>query len=168
MDIILVMNPQNSFFSPTGSVFMREKAEILKIRLIDFLKGFSKTKIFLRETHAMEDTFFRSDKTHSIANEEDYQIHEALKQYADIIENKIRYSALYETHILSEIMKRKAKNIGIIGVETHTSVLFTAEELRNRNYEVTVIEPCVMARDDYLHGYAITLMRHYLGVKISD
>lgn len=168
MDILLVMNPQNSFFSPNGAVYMGEKAEILKIRLLDFIKGFRRTKIFLRETHAMEDDFFVTDKTHSIANEEDFQIHSDLQGFANIVENKTRYCALYETHILAEIIKKKAKHIGIVGVETHTSVLFTAEELRNRNYEVTVIEPCVMSRDDYLHGYAIMLMRHYLGVRITD
>lgn len=168
MDVLLVMNPQNSFFSETGTVYMGEKAEILKIRMLDFLKGFSNTKIYLREAHAMEDDFFIADKTHSIVNKQDFHIHEKLQGYADIVENKTRYCALYETEVLSELKKKKARHVGIIGVETHTSVLFTAEELRNRNYEVTIVEPCVMARDDYLHGFAITLMRHYLGVRITD
>ena len=168
MDALLVMNPQNSFLSPNGSVYMGEKAEILKIRMVDFLKGFSKPRIFLREAHAREDTFFISDKTHSITNEMDFHICDEFKKYVDIVENKIRYSALYCTGLLNELDNLKARTIGIIGVETHTSVLFTAEELRNRGYEVIIIEPCVMSRDDYLHGYAITLMRHYLGVRIND
>jgi len=168
VDILLVMNPQNSFFSHKGAVYMGEKAEILKIRLDDFLKSFSKTKIFLREAHAMEDDFFTTDKTHSITNSDDFKIHNALKKHADIVENKIRYSALFKTAILEELVNKKVKHVGLVGVETHTSILFTAEELRNRNYEVTVVEPCTMARDDYMHSYAITLMRHSLGVRITD
>ncbi len=168
MDILLVMNPQNSFLSSEGTVYMGEKAEILKVRLKDYLQTFSKTIIYLRETHAMEDDFFVSDKTHSISNSYDFQIHEDLKKNSNIVENKTRYTALYETQILNELLKKKVKHIGLVGVETHTSILFTAEDLRNRNYEVTVVEPCVIARDDYMHSNAITLMRHFLGVRITD
>jgi len=168
MDILLVMNPQNSFFSHKGTVYMGEKAEILKVRLDDFLKSFSKTKIFLREAHAMEDDFFTADRTHSITNSEDFKIHSVLQKYADITENKTRYSALYETQIMDELVRRRVKHVGLVGVETHTSILFTAEELRNRNYEVSVVEPCTTSRDTYMHSYAITLMRHSLGVRITD
>lgn len=168
MDVLLVMNPQNSFLSKSGRVYMGERAEILKVRLTDFLSKFLKTKIFFREKHALEDDFFISDQTHSIANTEDFLICETLKKYANLSLDKTRYNALFETKLEASLLQLKAKHIGIVGVETHTSVLFTAEELRNRNYEVTVVEPCVMSRDDFLHGYAITLMRHYLGVRITN
>lgn len=168
MDILLVLNPQNSFLSKKGAVYMGEKAEILKVRLKDYLNSYTGTKVFIRESHAMEDDFFVADKTHSIANSGDFHIHKALKRYADIVENKIRYSALFETEILEELKLKRVKHVGLVGIETHTSVLFTAEDLRNRDYEVTVIEPCVMARDDYMHSYGITLMRHFLGVRITD
>ena len=168
MDIILVMNPQNSFFSPGGSVYMGEKAEILKTRLADFLSGFNKTKIFLREKHAEEDIFFMSDVTHSIANTEDFLICNELKKYANLVVDKTRYCALFNNNLESVLKQKNVKSIGIVGVETHTSILFTAEELRNRNYEVIVIEPCSASRDGYLHGYAITLMKHCLGVRITD
>jgi len=168
MDILLVLNCQNSFLSEKGTVYMGEKAEILKVRLADYLKSFSGTRLFLREVHAMEDDFFISDKTHSIANSEDFQINDSLKKYADITEDKTRYTAFFDTAILEELVLKRVKHVGLVGVETHTSILFTAEDLRNKNYEVTVIEPCVKARDDYMHGSAITLMRHYLGVRITD
>lgn len=168
MDILLVMNPQNSFFSKEGLVYMGERAEILKVRLADYLSKFNKEIIFFREKHAAEDDFFIADKTHSVANTPDFLICKELKKYGHINMDKIRYSALYETPLEDNLLKRRVKHIGIVGVETHTSVLFTAEELRNRSYDVTVVEPCVMSRDDYLHGYAITLMRHSLGVRITD
>jgi nicotinamidase-related amidase len=168
MDVLLVMNPQNSFFDPKGSVYMGEKAETLKVRLADYLKGFTKPKIFFREKHALEDTFFTTDKTHSIATTSDSEAHESLRKLATIFYDKTRYNALYETKLESYLKQNNFKNIGIVGVETHTSVLFTAEELRNRGYEVNVVEPCVMSRDDYLHGYAISVMKHYLGVGIIN
>ena len=169
MDLLLIMNAQNSFLSEKGSVYMGEKADILKIRLADFLSSFKNPKVFIREKHATEDAFFVNDVTHSIATSEDFQIHESLRKYADKFYDKIRYSAFYGDVQLETFLKlQKVRTVGMVGVETHTSVLFTAEELRNRGYEVTLIEPCVMARDDYLHAYAITLMKNCLGVRIAN
>ncbi len=168
MDILLVMNPQNSFLSKNGLVYMGDKAEILKIRLADFLPKFGKEIIYFREKHAAEDTFFISDKTHSVANTEDFLFCKELKKFGHKSMEKTRYSAFFDTALEENLKKRRINNIGIVGVETHTSVLFTAADLRNRNYDVTVVEPCVMSRDDYLHGCAITLMRHTLGVRITN
>jgi nicotinamidase-related amidase len=162
------MNPQNSFLSETGSVYMGERAEILKIRIVDFLSRFPKKIIYFREKHALEDNFFISDKTHSITNTRDFLICDSLKKYATDIIDKTRFNAFYETPLERILLQLRVKHIGIIGVETHSSVLFTAEELRNRLYEVTVIEPCVMSRENYLHSYSITLMRHLLGVRITN
>lgn len=166
MDALLVINPQNSFLSPQGSVYMGEKAEVLRVRLLDYLSGFQKPKIFIREKHAIEDTFFIGDRTHSVVTTDDYQIHESFKKYTNIICDKTRYDALYKTDLESLLIKYKTRNIGIVGLETHTSILFTVEGLRNRGYEVSVVEPCVVSRDDYLHGCALEIMRQYLSVRI--
>jgi len=168
MDVLIALNLQNSFLSETGSVYMGEKAEILKVRVQDFLSRFQGKKIFSRETHAEQDDFFITDKTHSVATTPDHEIHKDLKKYVDIKDDKSRYNALYKTNIEMELRLSKTKNITLIGLETHTSVLFTAESLRNRSYDVTVVEPCVMSRDDYLHGCAIAIMRNSLGVRITS
>ena len=75
MNILFVMNPQNSFLSKDGSVYMGEKAEILKVRLVDYLSTYPGKKIFFREVHAMDDVFFSNDRTHSIATTLDCSIH---------------------------------------------------------------------------------------------
>jgi nicotinamidase-related amidase len=168
MDILLVMNPQNSFLTVGGSVYMGEKAEILKVRLVDFLSGFNKPKLFFREKHALEDKFFINDVTHSVTNTSDFAISDSLKKHANEFWDKTRYSAFFDTNLENFLSQKRARHVGIIGVETHTSVLFTAEELRNRGYEVSVVEPCVMSRDDYLHGYAVSLMKNFLGVRIIN
>jgi nicotinamidase/pyrazinamidase len=168
MDILLVMNPQNSFLTKGGSVYMGEKAEILKVRMADFLSSFSKPKIYFREKHALEDKFFINDTTHSVTNTPDFTVSDQLKKYASEFWDKTRYSAFYETNLEGFLGQKRVRHVGIIGVETHTSVLFTAEELRNRGYEVSVVEPCVMSREEYLHGYAITLMKNFLGVRITN
>jgi nicotinamidase-related amidase len=168
MDILLIMNPQNSFLAETGSVYMGEKAEILKIRLADYLSRFSGLKIFFREKHAMEDSFFSTDKTHSVVNTYDFGIPDSLKKYASEYWDKIRYNAFYNNDLESFLAQKRIKHIGILGVETHTSVLFTAESARNMGYEVSIIEACTMARDDYFHNSAISIMKNFLGVRIES
>ena len=63
--------------------------------------------------------------------------------------------------------KIKPRRVYVIGVETHTNVLFTAEELRNRGYDVKVFEALVMSDDDYLHALGITLLSNTLSVRIE-
>lgn len=164
----MVMDAQNSFLSKEGSVYMGEKAEILKIRIIDYLSNFNKKRIFFREKHIPQDSFFVMDKTHSVATMNDFKIAKDVKSCADIFMDKTRYNAFFKTDLESILSREKANHIGLMGVETHTSVLFTSEELRNRGFEVTVIEPCTMARDDYMHSSALSIMRNFLGVRIGD
>jgi nicotinamidase-related amidase len=153
---------------------MGDKAEILRIRLEDYLSGFNGLKVFFREKHAVEDDFFINDKTHSIVNTEDFHIIESLRKYSSwplptsIIFDKTRYSAFYNTGLDVFLKKEHVGKVIMAGIETHTSILFTAEELRNRGYEVTVIEPCTMSRDNFLADYAISLMKNCLSVGITN
>ena len=167
MNVLLVMCPQNSYFDPKGSVYMGEKAETLKTRLIDYLSTFSGPKIFFREKHAESDEFFINDKTHSVVNTFDFLVADTLKKYANIFYDKTRYSGFYNTGFEIFLKREKISSVSLVGVETHTSVLFTVEELRNRNIEVSVIEPLTAARDDFMHGVAISIMNNFLGVKIN-
>ena len=163
-----MMNPQNSFLSKTGSVYMGEKAETLKIRLGDYLSTYSGKSLLFREVHAMEDSFFVGDKTHSIATTPDCTIYEGIKRTPGDFFDHTRYDAFHGTSLESHLKREKVTSVTLLGVETHTSILFTAESLRNRGYSVTVIEPCCMARDDFMHDCAISLMANFLGVRISS
>ena len=160
-----MMCPQNSFFHPNGSVYMGEKAEILKIRLESYLPSFSGMKVFFREKHAEADDFFSNDKTHSIVNSFDFNVYDSFKKYANVFYDKTRYSAIYNTGFDILLRKENVTSVVIVGVETHTSVLFTAEEIRNRNISVCIVEPLVASRDDFMHNQAVSLMINYLGVK---
>lgn len=165
---IFVMCPQNSYLSPKGTVYMGEEAEVFKIRLKDYLSTAKEEKIFFREKRALEDEFFMKDKTHSIVNSFDYHIEESLKKYAGPIFDKTRYSSFYGTDLDRDVKIKRIKSVILIGLETHTSILFTAEELRNRNIDVTIIEPLLLSRDEYMHNVAITLMVNQLGVRLGS
>lgn len=165
--MILVMDAQNSFLDESGSVYLGKRAEILVIRLKDFLASSSDHKLFFRTVHALNDDFFRSDVTHSVVSTQDVPVCSELQKYANEIEDKTRYDAFFGTTLRDSISNKKIKKAVICGLETHTSILFTAGSLRNMGIEVEVIEPCCMSRDQHMHDYAIALMRNSLGVRIS-
>ena len=167
MDVALVINPQKTWLDPSGALYMGEKGDILKVRIQSYLSGFSGKTIFVREKHAIEDTFFVTEKTHSIATSGEFHIADELKPYSKDVIDKIRYSSFFGTNLENELIRAKATTVKLLGVETHTSVLFTAEGLRNRGYDVTLIEPCTMARDEYFHGCAVAIMASFLGVHIG-
>ena len=167
-DTLFIMGAQNSFLSKRGSAYLGEKSDVLKIRLIDYLSNFSGKKIFFREKRAKSDSFFTTNKTHSIVNTYDFPVLSSLKRYADIFYDKGKYSAFFGTGLDIYLERLKTKSIGLIGLETHTSILYTAEELRNRDCDVTVIEPCTASTDDYMHYNAISLMVNSLGVSIGE
>lgn len=168
MDMLFVMNAQNSFLSQDGSVYMGEKAETLKVRLLDYVSSYRGKVLFFREIHAMDDTFFINDKTHSIATTSDCLIHSSLKGKTGNFFDHNRFDSFHGTQLETHLKKEKVSSVTMVGVETHTSVLFTAEGLRNRGYPVTVIEPCCMSRDDYMHACSISLMANFLGVKVGS
>lgn len=165
--MLIVMCPQNSYLDPKGSVYLGNKAEILKVRLIDYFSTFVGRRVFFREKHAERDAFFVNDKTHSVVNTYDFSVEDSLKKYADIYYDKTRHSGFFETGFEILLKKEKVAEVTIVGLETHTSVLFTAEELRNRGIDVTVIEPLVASRDEYMHTAAISIMANHLGVKVG-
>jgi nicotinamidase-related amidase len=168
MEMLLLMCPQNSFLDPTGSVYMGEKAEILKVRLLDYLSNYNGKKVFFREKHAEQDSFFVNDRTHSIANSYDYKICDCFSGMANLFYDKTRYSGFYDTGLDVFLKQNHVKSVCLAGLETHTSILFTAEELRNRCINVTVLEPLTVSRDDFMHNVAISLMTNNLGVRISE
>jgi len=167
MDLLIAMNTQNSFLSPSGTVYIGEKAEILKVRLKDYISSFNGKKLFCREIHSKEDKLFLGEKTHSIPTTSDVLIIDELKPFINFVVEKYAYNAFHESKLDVNLKREKPSKIFLVGVETHTSILFTAEELRNRGYDVVVVEPCMMSLDDHMHNFAVSLMKNYLGVEVE-
>jgi nicotinamidase-related amidase len=169
-ELILACGIQKAYLHPEGSKYMGEQADIIDTRLKSYLKTSLNpdTIVYIvREVHQPDDSFFVGEKTQSIVGTADVQIPEFYKSYSKLFINSIRYNALYRTPLESEIYKIKPERILLVGFETHSMILFTAEELRNRNYPVYIIEALVASRDEYLHAAGITLMRNFLSVEIN-
>lgn len=171
MNLIIGCGLQKAYLHSKGSKYLGEKANILDVRLQSYFKSLDMSKNILytlREVHQPDDSFFSDKKSGSIVGSEDIEILEFYKAYGKFVFNIIRYNAFYKTPLESEIYKLKPEKVYIVGVETHSIVLFTAEELRNRGLDVTVIEPLVTSKEDYLHAVGITLLKNILTVEIKQ
>lgn len=169
--VILGCGLQNTYFSKEGSKYLGEKADTLKIRIHSYLKSLNKDSdvvYLLREIHRLDDQFHSGSVTHSLAGTKDIEIPEVFKINTKLIFNINTYSAFYKTILDSELTKINPEKVVLIGVETHTTVLFTAEELRNRGYDVAVIEPLISSEDEYLHAVGMTLMKNFLSVGVIE
>jgi len=167
--IVVACGLQKSYVHPEGGCYIGNRIKDLEVRWVDFLKEskFKGYKIFFtREVHSADGGFYRQTKTHSLVGTKDILIPEKYKPYMDFIINVNRYNAFYETALGSEVHKIKPIEVILIGVETHTNILFTAEEFRNRGYDVTVPEALVASSDDYLHALGVTLLSNTLSVNI--
>lgn len=170
-NVVLAFCLQKSYLDKDGSCYLGDKAETLKVRIKSFLKTLSTNNsiiYMIREMHHKDDKFFQSVKTHSTVGSKDIEIPEVFKPYLRLVIDSTRYNALYRTILESELNKIKPEKIFLIGLETHTFVLFTAEELRNRGYQVVLMEQLCGSEDDYLHALGVTLLRNFLSVDIEQ
>jgi nicotinamidase-related amidase len=168
-DVVIGLSLQKSYLNKTGAQYLGEHAETLKIRLRDYFKSINgkHTVYFTREIHNTNDIFYRGSKSHAIVGSSDIEIIEILKPYPKFMINTSRYNALFMTPLESELKKAGFKRVYLVGVETHTNVLFTAEELRNRGYEITVYEPLVASQDSYMHAAGINILSNTLSVDVA-
>ncbi|MBD3261280.1 MAG: isochorismatase family protein [Candidatus Altiarchaeales archaeon] len=170
MEAVIACGIQKAYFNKSGTRYLGEKAEILKVRLVSYLSSLDRKQIatfMVREVHQPDDKFYLRTKSHSLVGTPDIEIPEVFKPHIKMVINTTRPGALYATPLESELNKIKPSRIYIVGVETHTNVLFTAEELRNRGYDVKAFEALMTSEDDYLHALGITLLANTLSVRID-
>lgn len=170
VDAVIACGLQNAWYSKKGSMYLGDRADVLKVRMESYLKE-QKARgnlVFgVREVHHASDTFYRRGRSHSVVGSVDVEIPEAFKPYLKLVVNATRPSAFFSTMLDSELLKARPEKVYVVGLETHMAVLFTAEELRNRDYEVAVPEALTASGDEYLHALGINLLANSLSVVIS-
>lgn len=171
MNVVLACGLQKAYLSPKGSRYLGERSDVLRVRLKDYLSSLNKSShvvYVLRELHRGDDSFYSHSVTHSTVGTKDIQIPDEFKPHIKMIIDINRYSGFHMTPLNSELSKIKPQKVFILGFETHTNVLFTAEELRNRLYDTILLEPLTTSEDDYMHSLGVTMMSNFLSVQIRQ
>ncbi len=165
---------QNDFVTKNGSLYFHQaekvKPVVLDIVKEEMRKGYN--LIFTKDWHDPDDLEFKRFPVHCVEKTYGADLFGDLKS---VIENyskvnfilKKRFSAFYGTN-LDEILKMlRPNNVEVCGVDTNICVMYTVEELRNRDCNVIVYEDGVASYDEKLHDFAISQMRDVLGAEIK-
>lgn len=131
--------------------------------------------VFLRDWHKPNDREFEVFAPHCVKDTEETEIIDELQPFAYLVVDKTRYSGFFRTdleHILF-VWCEKMGEIIVVGVCTDICVLHTVAGLRDRDYDVAVLEDCVETFDvpghsaEEINKWALHHMKYILGAKIK-
>lgn len=124
--------------------------------------------IFVKDSHAPDDAEFETFPPHCVVGTDETELIEELRPYENkaTVVPKARYSAFYNTNLADLLAQLKPDLVEIVGVCTNICVLYTVEELRNRDYKAVVHRDGVASFDKNAHQFALAQMKDVLGAEI--
>ncbi|MDF2565381.1 MAG: isochorismatase hydrolase [Massilibacillus sp.] len=167
---LLVVDMLKDFINPEGALFCGMQGQAI----VPFIKEkitesrlAGDTIIFICDRHESDDVEFNRFPAHCIAGTVGAEVVEELQfdGYDENITGKQRYSGFYNTDLDEQL--EMIDEIAVVGVCTNICVLFTVEELCNRNKKVIVYREAVASFDIEAHEYALKQMETVLGAEIK-
>ncbi|MDP2949649.1 MAG: isochorismatase family cysteine hydrolase [Chloroflexota bacterium] len=136
-------------------------------RLLDEEKGKGSRVIFVCDNHAPDDQEFEMFPPHCIRGTEEAEIVPELREFADEVIPKTRFSGFYGTHLEERLRELGPDKVIVVGDCTDICVLHTVADARNRDYRVEVPADCVATFDQEAHRFALRHMEKVLGAKVT-
>ncbi|MBO8160840.1 MAG: cysteine hydrolase [Thermosipho sp. (in: Bacteria)] len=173
MKALMVIDLQNDFAKSNGALYFKgAEAVIPKIKeLISKYVKENKPIIFTQDWHDENDSEFNIWPKHCVKNTKGAEIIDELKK---LIENydkvyfikKNRYSAFFNTNLDELLKKLDVSEVDVVGLVTNICVLFTVEELRNRDIVVNVYKDGTNTYDKNMYKYSLEIMEQILKANI--
>lgn len=171
--MLLVIDVLNDFVHSEGKLNCGEDAEKIIPFIVEKVNDFVQEKhpiILVKDAHIIDDMEFARFPAHCIKETWGAEVIEDLtflELYPKVycIE-KQRYSAFYNTNLDEILEVEKPEEIYITGVCSNICVLYTVEELCNRDYKVFVYKDGVASFDPQAHEFALQQMENVLGAEI--
>lgn len=175
MKVLLVIDMLNDFIRPDGALFCSQPAIDMVPYVASVIDRYRETEepiFFIADAHDPDDIEFERFPAHCVRGTKGAQVIRELSKENDQVIEKKRYSAFFATD-LEERLRGLAPDgdltrlaVEIVGVCTNICVLYTVEELRNRDIPTTVYKDGVATFDDETQEWALTQMSQVLGAKI--
>jgi len=173
MEALIIVDVQNDFAKPGGALYFPGAERVIS-PILELVKEFRENRlpiIYTRDWHEDNDYEFGIWGVHCLHDTKGSEIvdelKEALKGYERAFEvKKSRYSAFYGTNLEFLLKELGITKVHIVGLVTHICVLFTVEELRNREIETIVHSNCVDSFDKEMHKFALREMEEVLLAKV--
>lgn len=166
---LLVVDMLKDFIDCDGALFCGEQGQaivpLIKEKIAEF-RAAGEMIIFICDRHKEDDAEFHRFPKHCIAGTNGAEIIEELRfdGYDENITGKQRFSGFYNTDLDEQL--EEIDEVTVVGVCTNICVLFTVEELCNRDKKVIVYRGGVASFDVEAHQFALKQMETVLGIEI--
>lgn len=167
---LIVIDMLRDFLEEGGALFCGERSREIIAPVAKRLaeareKGWP--VIYTCDTHDPNDAEFEMYPPHAVGYTEGAEIiAEVAPKPGDHIVPKTRFSAFHDTDLDRVLDSLDVDEVEILGVCTSICVMFTAEDLRNRDYRTLVRRDCVADFDPQAHEFALKHMARTLGVSV--
>ncbi|MEW6357659.1 MAG: isochorismatase family cysteine hydrolase [Planctomycetota bacterium] len=168
---LVVIDMVKGFFVEGSALYCGKKARkiipFVKAKLEEYEKhGYF--VVFVCDNHDPDDEEFNAFAPHCVRGTEETEVIDELKDFAKRhrVLPKRRYSAFFDTDLGGVLEEAKPDLVEVVGVCTNICVLFTVEDLRNRDYPVRVYAEGVASFDREAHEFALKQMGSVLAVEV--
>ncbi|HHY60905.1 MAG TPA: cysteine hydrolase [Clostridia bacterium] len=173
---LLVIDMLNDFCTPQGVLARDGEGKVYAEPIIPFVARKVREAlqegwrvIFICDSHDENDIEFNRFPKHCVTGSEGAQVIEELpapEEYRGQVHyvTKQRYSGFYNTRL--EELLTGVEEVHVVGVCTNICVLYTVEELCNRDIKTVVYRDGVASFDPEAHRFALVQMESVLGAEI--
>lgn len=175
---VMVVDMQNDFCNPKGSLFVGPSVEaaIPCIKtLLDRARGVGIPIIYTQDWHAPDDPEFAIWPIHCVRNTWGAEVVEELKpKPGDIMLRKMTYDSWFKPKTmedLEDIVKRlNVTHIIVVGTVSHICVMHAVAGAALRGYKVVVPIDCISSIEsfkEFSHQFSIFQMKFLYGADIT-
>lgn len=168
-DAVIVIDMVRGFCEEGYNLYLGEPVREMIPRTQAFLRKERERGshiLFLCDTHDPDDKEFEVFPVHCVRGTEEPEVIPELREFADEIIPKRRYSCFFDTNLGERLRELDPDKVIIIGVCTDICVQYTAADARNRDYSVEVPADLVMSFDEEGHRSALKQFESILGAKV--
>jgi nicotinamidase/pyrazinamidase len=125
--------------------------------------------LFLADNHKKNDLEFLAFPEHCVEGTIETGVIDELSEFVTFSNYipKTRYSGLFNTNLGQILENEKSEEIIVVGLYADICILYTAAELRNLNYKVTIPKDCTMTLAG-IDNVIFDHMKNVLRVNIID
>ncbi len=149
---ILVVDMINEFADSTGNSFIPGAKEIIPYILGELQ--------YFRER--MRPVIFCNTQWVKSVGQQSEVIRELSPRTKEICINKPRPNAFFNTELKSVLDQLKVKNLTIVGVPFHTSIVLSAASALDNGFSVVVPETCVCSANEQDYTSALRIFTRWL------
>ncbi|AEG15055.1 isochorismatase hydrolase [Desulfofundulus kuznetsovii DSM 6115] len=173
-NVLIVIDMLKDFIDADGALNCGEKGREIVPFVVEKVKEFMAQKepvIFVMDAHDPEDPEFSRFPVHCVYGTPGAGL---IDELASMVEEypfaikvpKTRYSGFFRTNLNKILEDLNPAVVHVVGVCTNICVLYTVEELRNRDYRTVVYTKGVASFDEEAHRWALKQMETVLGAEI--